>query len=228
MGPNPVGQTGSYNQPLIVPAGYAFSIWGIIYLGLIIFPIYQWRFRRKGDDRWIPIRQWYALNVILNGLWLVFASYDWLWMSVATIIVMLVSLYKINNLLIQIKSNSEDINYTVERFVFSVYFAWIMLATVLNISAALSFYQWSGWVFSEYQWSLIMLPIIALLAGLVFLKYRDSAFSAVVVWAFVALIVKHISTNPTLAYISIAVVAIFLALIFRMGRKWPTISVNTA
>ena len=219
MGDNPVGQGSNYDRPLIVPAGYAFSIWSIIYLGIIAFPIYQWFKRKAGHQQWKEVHTWFALNVIANGLWLVCASYDWLWLSLLVIGLMLVTLYKINELLISLHQEGSVINYWAERAVMSIYFAWITLATALNVSAALSFYKWSGWGLSEETWAMIILPVAALIAGLVFRKYRDAAYASVVVWAFVAIVVRHMGSMQVLTVISGAVALIFAALAIFKSKK---------
>lgn len=219
MGPNPVGQSASYQSPLIVPAGYAFAIWSIIYLGIIAFPIYQWFYRKEGHPIWQEINSWFAVNVILNGIWLVFASYNWLWLSVVTIIFMLVTLYRINDLLIEINHSDERINFWLERAVFSIYFAWITLATALNVSAALQYNNWSGMGLSQQLWALIILPVTGLIAAFVFKKYRDGFYASVVVWAFVALVVRHLNSDPTIAYLAVGIATIFALLIIFKRKK---------
>lgn len=218
MGDNPVGQTATYEDPLLVPAPYAFAIWSVIYTGLIAFPIYQLVKKKSDHELWKSVRVWFALNVVANGLWLVFASYNWLWMCLAVIVFMLISLYKINELLIQIKAEGASVNFWGERLVFSLYFAWITLATALNVSAALSFYEWDGFGISDVNWTIIIIPIVALIAGTVVWKYKDIGYAAVVIWAFVALIVKHWEVYPILAYMSIGVVVLF-ALLMVMSRN---------
>ncbi len=208
MGDNPVGRGGNYEEPLIVPAGYAFSIWSIIYLGLIVFPFYQW-YKKSDHPSWTRIKWLYSINVILNGLWLVAASYDYLVISVGIIISMLATLYMINKALISIEREGAPINYWLERLVFSLYFAWITLATVLNVSSALTFYQWDGFGISDVTWTSIMIPVAALVASLVFFTYRDKAYASVVVWAFVALAVKHFEQYPIIGYLAIGVVVLF-------------------
>lgn len=222
LGDSPVGQTAIDSTPLIVPAGYAFSIWGIIYTGLIVFPIYQLVKKREESPLWHQVRIWFSLNVVANGLWLAFASYNWLWTTAIIITFMLVSLYRINQLLRAIQAKEQPLNFWTERFVFSLYFAWITLATVLNVSSALSFYDWDGFGISEVNWSIIMLTITSGIAAAVFLKYRDRGYAAVVVWAFLAIVVKHWEINPILAYLSIGVIVLFLALIVFGGKEEVT------
>jgi len=209
FGENPVGRTGNYNQPLIVPQPYAFAIWGIIYLGITVLPIYHWIKRKEGNELWLPFRTLFSVNVICNGFWLIAASYDWLWISVGIIFIMLVTLYKMRSILEKLKAEQVSINYWLEEFVIHVYMAWITLASVLNISAALTMYQWDGFGQSDLFWSLIILSITAFIGWLVFNKYGDRAFAGVVIWAFVAIIVKHLEPFPPIAYLSIGVVVLF-------------------
>lgn len=212
FGDNPVGQGSNFNVPSIVPQPYAFAIWGVIYTGLVVFPIYQWFKRQSGSPLWKKMHSWFCVNVILNGLWLAAASLDWLVITVAIMLIMLVTLYQINTLLINIRKDDNGLSYWPEKFVFSVYFAWITLATALNITAALVYYNWSGFNLGDIPWSFAILSVTALIAGVIFWKYKDVAFAGVVLWAFIALVVKHMGVNPILAYLSIGVITIFILL----------------
>lgn len=205
MGPNPVGTTSTDTNPLIVPSGYAFAIWGLIYTGLIIFPIYHWiKTPTEQTALWSKIHRWYAFNVVANGLWLVCASYDWLWVTVAIIIVMLISLVMINKYLMELEASQGLQNYWLEKFPFSIYFAWITLATALNISSALAFYGWGGLGISEVNWTLIIMIVAAAIAGYIAYHKQDIAYAGVVIWAFLAIALKHsgqIASITALAYI---------------------------
>jgi len=172
FGPNPVGRTGNYNEPLIVPEPYAFAIWAVIYLGLFSLPIYQWFNRQDGHKGWINFRLWFSINVVLNGIWLAFASYDWLILTLLVIITMLLTLYKMRQSLKNIAIDGGHINYWFESFVTHIYFGWITLATALNVSAVLAFYKWDRFGLSEVFWSLIILPIAAIIATAVFIIPR--------------------------------------------------------
>jgi|TARA_B110000503_G_scaffold31884_1_gene51657 translocator protein len=213
FGLHPIGTTSISTTPLIVPEGFAFSIWGVIYTGLILFPIYQ-IIRVKNMNEWIQVRLWYALNVLLNGLWLVCASYDWLWTTVAIIFLMLFSLIKINILLVQIKKARISINYWMESLVFSVYFGWITLAAVLNIAAALSYHRWDGMGLQDVTWSYLILTVASTIVFALFRYYRDNAFALVSVWAFFWLMIRHWSTMPLLAYFSGGIMGFFALLVF--------------
>ena len=113
----------------------------------------------------------------------------------------------------------QKINFWLERAVFSIYFAWITLATVLNVSAALKFYDWNAFGITDEFWTIIMIPVAAMIAGIVSLKYRNRAYASVVIWAFVALIVKHSGVYPNITYIAGGVVIAFAVIIVWISRK---------
>jgi hypothetical protein len=213
VGHTVVGEGSTYNQPMIIPAGYAFSIWGLIYLGLIAYPFYQWFNPHDDDPRWTKINIYYSVNVILNGLWLVFATYEWLILTVIVIIAMFYTLYRINQWQFEMKNEGFEFNYLFEKLVFSIYFGWITLATALNITAALDFYNWNGFGLSDLTWSMIILSVAALLAAIPVRKYKDNAFAGVVIWAYTALIVRHYNSEPLITTLCAVVCGLFVILI---------------
>ncbi|NJC25722.1 hypothetical protein [Neolewinella antarctica] len=216
LGPNPIGSTSRATAPLIVPAGYAFAIWGPIYIGLLIFPIYQLFKKREEHPAWIELRLWYAANVVANGVWLALASYDQVWSTVAVIVFMLVSLFRINVLLNRIEAAGAPVNYWLERFVFYVYFAWVTLATVLNVASDLDFTGWDGGPLSAVTWTVVMMLVAAGIAGFTAWRFGSAAYAGVVVWAFVAICVKHAETYSTIFYVALAVAVLFSVLGVRL------------
>ena len=225
LGPNPIGSTSRATAPLIVPLGYAFAIWGPIYLGLLVFPIYQEIKKRNEHPEWIELRQWYAANVVANGVWLALASYDLVWSTVVVIVFMLISLLRINVLLDRIRAAGGPVNFWAEVLVFRMYFAWITLATVLNVASDLKFTGWGGGAFGEVSWTIIMVCVAAAIAAFTAFRLRSAPYALVVTWAFVALALKHDGSLPTLAYLATAVAVIFtvLAVVFLLrGRRSVT------
>jgi hypothetical protein len=220
LGDNPVGTTGTDSNPLIVPSGYAFSIWGLIYLGLIIFPIYHWFKTPQNQHKlWGRIHSWYTINVVCNGLWLVCASYDWLWLTVAIIIIMLMNLVMINRDMIRIEEVEGVQHYWLEKFPFSIYFAWITLATALNISSALAFYNWNGLGISEINWTIVIMIVAAAIAGHIAYHKRDRAYAGVVIWAFIAIALRHWGSIQSISILAIGVVALFAGMIVLLSRR---------
>lgn len=213
FGPNPIGTTSTSVRPLLVPPGWAFSIWGPIYAGLVVFPIYQLIRNRNNHPLWVPLRRWYAANVVANGVWLVLASYDWQVATVVVIAFMLFSLLRIHQLFARLSAVGVDYSYWLERLVFSLYFGWITLATVLNVTTALYYYDWSGWGVAPVVWTLVMSGVVALIAGFTAIRFRDGVYALVVVWAFGALAVRHFGAGTqVLGWSSAAVAVGFVAL----------------
>lgn len=222
MGPNPIGESSNLSQPLIVPAGYAFAIWTPIYLFLLVFPFYQWFKRPVGEAGWNQLRTWYGINVITNGLWLVAASYDFLWATVALILLLLYSLVRIYKILGQLKGTGEKPNYWTEEVGFTIYFAWITIATVLNITGALKYYGWDGFEWPETSWALVILLVTALLAAWIAWRIKEVPYALVVIWAFVAIMVKNWNTYENLAYLATGVAiffSLFSLMIYRRKRS---------
>jgi hypothetical protein len=229
LGPNPIGTTSNATAPLIVPAPYAFAIWGPIYIGLIAFPIFQLIKQRDNHPAWIKLRAWFAVNVVANGLWLAAASFDMQWTSVGIIVFMLISLFRINQLLVTIERSEAARSYWLERLVFSLYFAWVTLATVLNVASALNFYGWDGGPLSLVTWTVVMVAVAALIAGYVSLKYRDVAYAGVVVWAFVAFAAKHFDAGTqVLGMLGVAVVVVFAAIMVWNARAGQSASSSSS
>ena len=213
FGPNPVGTTSSAVKPLLIPPGPAFGIWALIYTGLLVFPIYQIIKNRNNSELWLPLRRLFAANLVANGLWLVFASYDWQLLTIGVIAFMLWSQLRILLLLERIEAAGVPHSYWLERFVFSVYTGWVTLATVLNVTSALYFYGWDGGGMSPVTWTLVMTGAAAVIAGYVAWRFRDGVYGLVVVWAFGWLAHRHLmgpEAGPqVLAYGALAVVGAF-------------------
>ena len=222
LGPNPIGSTSRATAPLIVPLGYAFAIWGPIYLGLLVFPIYQLFKVGRDAPRWNQVRGWYAANVIANGVWLALASYDATWSTVAVIAFMLYSLLRINVLLDQLRAAGEPVNYWTEVLVFRIYFGWVTLATVLNVASDLKFSGWDGGAFGEVNWTVVMMVVAAAIAGFTAWRFRSAPYALVVVWAFVALALKHDESIMLLTYLAAGVAAVFTALAIKFLLRCAT------
>ena len=221
LGPNPVGQTSTYTAPLIIPAGYAFAIWSIIYFGLIAYPIMRWIKKDSAPSFWSKIDLLYVVNIIGNGLWLVAASYDLMVLTVIIITIMLWTLYRINDLMDQLSSNPRRY-WTFALITFRIYLAWITLATALNISNALHQARWGGLGLSEITWTIIVSVIAALIAGVTAWRFKSMTFLLVVIWAFLALSVRHHGGITMIVYLGYAVIlgcCVLLYLIYHQRSR---------
>jgi len=212
-GPNQVGNP-SATQPLIVPTGYAFSIWGIIYLGLLGFTLYQLAPTRAQYADLQAIRAPAALNMTANGAWLIAATYNWLWVTVGIILVMLFTLIRINQVLQRSTYDRSTWQRALTTLPWSIYFAWVTLATVLNIAAALQYNGWQGGAMGELFFAVLMLSISFGLAVLLYARMMERSFLWVFTWAFLGIFVARAQDQPLLAYLALAFMVLSLLIPF--------------
>lgn len=193
---------------LINPAPYAFSIWGLIYLGLIGFAIFQITpagRRYEAIDKFSPAL-W--INLFFNGIWLAFFHYELIWSSLIAMLGVLISLVYIN-----LSINKEE--KAVPRWVgwvFQVYFGWISIATIVNFASCFATLNSSVFMaFSEQFWFFTLISIAVILTFYVLQKFRGFLYSLTIVWALVAISVSHSDGDyGTLYFPLVAAVIIFL------------------
>jgi hypothetical protein len=199
---NTIGSLSSEYANLFTPAGYAFSIWGPIYLGLLALGIYQVRkvfFDRKGDEFVLQMGPWLIITNLANGAWV------WVWLSeypglsVILMILMLVSL-----ILVILRLNMErwDAPFSLIAWVWwpiCLYSGWIAVATIANLAAYLSKTGWQ-FLFSEITWTLIMILLAAGVNLFMVINRNMREFAVVGAWALVAVSVRHWDSIPSLQW----------------------------
>jgi hypothetical protein len=201
-----------------VPAGYVFSIWGLIYLGLLAFATYQALPARMDDERLGAIAPWYVLGCVANAVWIVLWHYEYLTLTVPVMLVLLVSLIAIYLRLGIGRRRVTLAQQLAVHLPFSIYLGWITVATVANVTDLLSSLGWSGWGISGQTWAGIMLFVAAAITYAVNLARADVGFVLVIVWAFVGIGVKQASVpSVALAARSLALV-VALPLIYTVPR----------
>jgi hypothetical protein len=122
-----------------VPAGYAFSIWGVIYLGLIAFAIFR-ALPKQQDDEWLnKVDSWFILSNIANAMWLVCFHYPKFILALGFMALLLISLINIfEKLQIGRRKVTAAWKWAVE-IPFSIYLGWISVATIANVSQVLDY-----------------------------------------------------------------------------------------
>lgn len=202
-----IGKTGSISDKypnLFTPAPITFSIWGVIYLLVAFFIIYQFGIFNSqvyANELIDMIGPWFIISCIMNIGWIFSWHYDIIWLSVLFIIGLLISLMIITTNLSPDMFNYVNSTLAKPRFAkicvyaFDVYFGWIIAATMANISVFLTSINWNRFGFSEEIWTLIVLITGAILGMLlIFLTQRYiSALS--IIWAYCGILIKHISQS---------------------------------
>lgn len=199
-------------QNLFTPAGYAFSIWGLIYLGLLGFVIYYGPFTKNTDAKEKTVANigwWFIISCIANCLWIIAWLYEYTLLSVPVMIVLFISLLKIiqNN---QSIIGSKDIKTAILlRWPFYIYSGWISVALIANIAAYLTKIDWPGFGISETAWTLILFAIAGMIHLYMIWKMNRSVFALVAVWALIAIAVANKDSHQTV-YVSAMVTAVFI------------------
>lgn len=193
------------------PAGYAFSIWGLIYLGLLAFVIYQARsLFKKVEDDW-PVKQigwWFIISCVANSLWVIAWLYDFIEVSVILMIVLLVSLIRI---IYATRMELDDLPLKKIAFVwwpFCLYSGWISVALIADISAWLTKMNWNGFGIPGTSWAIIMIIIAGIINLIITWKRNMREFGLVGAWALVAIAVANWDSEKYIKSVAIAVAAI--------------------
>lgn len=181
---------------LFVPAGYVFSIWGLIYLGLAVYAVYQALPAQRENPRLQKTGWLFAASSAANILWIFLWHYEvFLFTVFATlsILIFLVLIY------LGLETGKTEVSKTEKWLVrapFSLYLGWASVATIANVSQVLFYLNWNQWGLSAAAWTVTLL-IIATLLGLAMLYLRyDRIYNLVLVWAFIGIALKHASVSP--------------------------------
>ena len=171
-----------------VPAGYVFSIWGLIYLGLIFFAVFQ-ALENQKEEAWLrDISPYYWIASISNMAWIFLWHYEIFEFTLIAMVSLLVSLIMIYKRISGIKFN--QMGKVAVGLTFSIYLGWVSVATIANASQVLYFLGWDGGLFSPQTWAVIMLWVAAALGIWMVISEQDVAFVLVLVWAFAGIAFK--------------------------------------
>ncbi|MBB6612649.1 hypothetical protein H7F15_16525 [Pontibacter sp. Tf4] len=227
-----IGDVSAKYPALFTPAGITFSIWGVIYLALSAFCIYHLLKAFKepaGHEANTDLQQLgylFMVNNLATGLWTIAWVNEWLALSVGLILVQLITLLAMHLRLGIFDSNRSAASKWFTQVPLSLYFGWIIIATVANISAALVGWGWNGFGLADSTWTIVMITAATLIVLFVVYTRSNSFVGLVGVWALYGIILKHRSMNLaespqiiTIAWIGLAVLALVVALIFYRNYK---------
>ncbi|BAZ12368.1 hypothetical protein NIES4071_41990 [Calothrix sp. NIES-4071] len=206
-----------FKDVLIIPANYAFAIWGVIYLGLFAFGVYQILPAQRNNS--------YLRKA---GLFLIIASIAqiaWVYLFLLrmfplSVIAMLFILVPLIGAVLQLSSaNTMTRSYKwYARIPISIYLGWISVATIVNVASAIFASGWNGGGISPTTWTIIMILIAIGLASIMATKYQDIAYTGVTIWALIAIAIKH-SSNLALLTVTISgTIALLILIILLLPR----------
>jgi len=199
---------------MFVPAGYVFSIWGVIYLTQIWVFVKLYNNQKKYKALIDKISLWFIVSNWANGLWLVFWHYEKIYITLPVMLILLVSLIVIY---LEIKNKFPTVKYLTIPF--GIYLGWISVATVANVTDVLYTLRWDGFGIAGEYWSGLMILVATLLGILMINLKREFAFSFVIIWAIIGIAVKFSWNYNILLAILVGVALQLLAMLCMMDKK---------
>jgi hypothetical protein len=221
-----VGQISNklFSAVQIIPANYAFAIWGLIYLGLIGLGFYQ---LQPGQQQDPALRQSGWLLVMAS-----IAQIGWIYLfqarlfTLSTLAMAGILLPLIISYLALNSSRKGTPSRKARWFVeypISLYLGWISVATIVNVAIALYSLNWNGWGITPSVWATVMVVVSGAIADAVSLRHHDPIFPMVIVWALVAIAVRHsevklLATTAAVGAVALTVLVIVQSQIKRTQR----------
>lgn len=224
---NTIGSLSQEYRNLFTPEGYAFSIWGLIFLALLAYcgyQIYCAFFYNKEAEYIIHTGPWFAIANFANAAWVVVWLYELTGISVIFMFVILFSLIMVIR-----KTRMELWDAPLRTIAFTwwpicLYAGWITVASIANVASYLAKINWDGWIFSEKQWTIIMLLVAIVINLLIVYRRNMREFAAVGIWALVAIYVRHSHKYPEIAYVALG--GAFIILIYTLYHAYGNRKTN--
>ena len=208
-----IGEVSNKYFNLFTPASYAFAIWGLIFIALIAYGIYQVKmafFSEKPSEFIEETGYWLIIANLLNCIWVFVFAFEYTGLSVIVMLGILFSLIKIILNMDMEKKPVSSATYIFGWLPIGIYSGWIAVATIANISAYLAKLNWDGGILSEANWTITMIVIATMVYLLMIYKRNMLEFAAVGIWALLAIYVRHKNEYENIADLALAGAAIIL------------------
>ncbi len=209
-----IGNVSDQYHTLITPAGYAFSIWGLIYLLLLGFVIYTGRSifnaeKNEADGFVEKIGWWFVISCIANCAWIVAWLYGFSGLSVLILVVAMISLIKI--LLEALKHNDSTAKKWFINIPFQIYTGWMSVALIVATASWLHKIGWNGWGISENIWTIILVSVASVIHLLMTWQKNAPFFAFVGSWAFIAISQSNGVNSPVYPFAMVAAAILFIS-----------------
>ena len=204
-GVSPSDISDKYPTP-ITPAGYAISIWSLIYLGMIAFSIYQLLPANLGKFK--NVRSLFIMTCALNCGWIYFWHHDQIAICLVLIFLLAVCLFLIN---LNLRKTNGPGEFWFVKAPFSIYFGWVTAATLVNFAILLVHWNVS---LSPGSWTWIAVGLIlfaALLGVIVRIRLVNYLYPLAIAWALAAIGVKQSGQTLIVVATAIGTIACLIA-----------------
>jgi hypothetical protein len=207
------GEISDMFDSYFVPAGYVFSIWGLIYLGLLAFTVYQALPAQRDNARLVKVGWAVVVANLANAAWMFFWHYLLFPLSLLAMVTLLAALLFIYTGLETGKKPATTLERWFVRVPFSIYLGWISVATIANSADVLISIEWGQFGLSAETWMVMILIVVAAIAWAMSITRKDLAYLAVLLWALAGIGVKFPASGVVTSsiWVSFALVAIAFA-----------------
>ncbi len=208
------------------PAGYVFSIWGVIYIGLLAFGIYQALPGQRENPRLLRLGPWFAISNLLNTAWIFLWQYGYFTLTIFVMLGLLASLIIIFQRL-AISEKPENARETwLVNIPFSIYLGWISVATIANFSISLYNLGFKGGPLSQQVWTVAVILVATMLGIIMTWRQRQIAYPLVLIWAFIGIMVKQSDILPVV--ITAGAAAVLIAVLIIVKAASPLFKFGTS
>jgi translocator protein len=204
-----------YDTPLLA-AGWAFSIWGLIYLGFLAYAVYQVLPAQRGREIHRRTGWWAALTGVCNATWIVAFGADWILVAEILIVVLMVALAVIFGRLSR-EPAADVYERVLMRGPLALYAGWTSLALVLGTAAT---GVWAGLpgdnALAVIAAVVVLVAAIGIVSWVVFNGTAVVPYAAATVWALAGIALND-PPAPVVITGAIAIVVILVATLRRVG-----------
>lgn len=208
------GQVSDFYSNIFAPAGITFAIWGLIYLLLGIFTVFQLFTADEKSKMLKPVNIMFMTSSVVNSIWIIAWHYQTIWLTVILMLTLLFSLIRIADLIKSLKLDKKD--KLIIKIPFGIYFGWITIATIANMTVLFVSIGWKNLIVPDYVWMIIILMVGVVIFSLRMIKDENLAYGLVSIWAYIGILIKHTSISgfnylyPRVIYAVVICIALLL------------------
>lgn len=162
----------------------------------------------------------------MNAIWILTWHYKLIELSLLLIIGMLVCLILINQ-----HTKKADLSFKDKFFIrlpFSIYFGWLTVATIANVTTLLIKINWGRFGISEVIWTILILIVGAAIGILTTLRNKDFFYGLVFIWAYIGIYIKHVSEATYNSEYQSIVTTVVVCLVFLILSQGYLLFINKA
>lgn len=198
---------------LFTPAGYAFSIWGIIYLSFIVYAVIQllpaYRYMEIYDILAFPM---ISVNILGSAWILAFINGAITLSEIILLVTLILAFIMCAELHNKPSKHTADHNWLTMPF--SLFFGWVSVAFIANTAAWLVSIGWHGGNITEEAWTITMILVAGAAGIFTAFAWRDFIYPLVISWSCIAIYVVRKSDHELIANTALIVSCVLLITAF--------------